>query len=152
MALRKFTHDQSLGWHICVDCRKSYDYQCLCCPLYSVRHVCLGKVEFVQLRNQNKGFCRICLNRVILIENNVAADSDMVTACIYPTIFQITILSLSINSLGRRENVLLISSPYCIYFLVLPRNNFGFLFRKNVKAVYTIQKPDLFCPICNCLF
>ncbi|XP_039809484.1 zinc finger CCCH domain-containing protein 44-like isoform X4 [Panicum virgatum] len=66
------------GSHICVDCRRSSDYQCLCCPLYSVCHACLGKVEFVQLRKQNKGFCSTCLNRVILIEKNAAADPDVV--------------------------------------------------------------------------
>ncbi|XP_025817128.1 uncharacterized protein At5g08430-like isoform X2 [Panicum hallii] len=66
------------GSHICVDCRRSSDYQCLCCPLYSVCHACLGKVEFVQLRKQNKGFCSICLNRVILIEKNAVADPDVV--------------------------------------------------------------------------
>ncbi|XP_066348318.1 uncharacterized protein At5g08430-like isoform X3 [Miscanthus floridulus] len=57
-------------WHICVQCRGRSDYQCLCCPLYSVCCACLGKVEFVQLRKQNKGFCRTCLNLAIAIEKN----------------------------------------------------------------------------------
>ncbi|CAD6235477.1 unnamed protein product [Miscanthus lutarioriparius] len=52
------------------DSRGRSDYQCLCCPLYSVCCACLGKVEFVQLRKQNKGFCRTCLNLAIAIEKN----------------------------------------------------------------------------------
>ncbi|OQU87999.1 hypothetical protein SORBI_3003G379900 [Sorghum bicolor] len=57
-------------WHICVQCRGCSDYQCLCCPLYSVCYACLGKQEFVQLRKQNKGFCSTCLNLAIAIEKN----------------------------------------------------------------------------------
>ncbi|PWZ31928.1 Uncharacterized protein Zm00014a_023169 [Zea mays] len=46
------------------------DYQCLCCPFYSVCSACLGKLEFVQLRKQNKGFCSSCLNLAIAIEKD----------------------------------------------------------------------------------
>ncbi|CAO2196697.1 unnamed protein product, partial [Urochloa humidicola] len=62
-------------WHKCANCKQSSDYQCLCCPHYSVCHGCLGNTEFVQLKEQSKGFCSICLNRAILIEKN--ADSDV---------------------------------------------------------------------------
>ncbi|KAK3166165.1 hypothetical protein QOZ80_1AG0042280 [Eleusine coracana subsp. coracana] len=60
--------------HTCVNCSKSPDYQCLCCPNYSVCHNCLGKVELFKVGKQNKGLCRLCLDRAILIEKN-AADS-----------------------------------------------------------------------------
>uniref|UniRef100_A0A0A9F4D9 GYF domain-containing protein n=1 Tax=Arundo donax TaxID=35708 RepID=A0A0A9F4D9_ARUDO len=61
-------------WHTCVNCKGSSDYQCLCCPHYSLCHDCLGKVEFVQVRKQNKGFCRNCLNLAISSEKNAGAD------------------------------------------------------------------------------
>eukprot|EP00267_Zea_mays_P052897 XP_020405986.1 zinc finger CCCH domain-containing protein 44 isoform X3 [Zea mays] len=57
-------------WHTCVHCRGRSDYQCLCCPFYSVCSACLGKLEFVQLRKQNKGFCSSCLNLAIAIEKD----------------------------------------------------------------------------------
>uniref|UniRef100_A0A0A9CTB1 Uncharacterized protein n=1 Tax=Arundo donax TaxID=35708 RepID=A0A0A9CTB1_ARUDO len=60
-------------WHICVNCKGSSDYQCFCCPLYSVCRDCLGKVEFVLVKKQNKGFCRSCLNLAILSEKNAVA-------------------------------------------------------------------------------
>ncbi|TKW18109.1 hypothetical protein SEVIR_5G410900v4 [Setaria viridis] len=63
-------------WHKCLNCRGSSDYQCLCCPVYSVCNACIGKVEFVQLKKQNKGFCSMCLNQAILIEKNADADPD----------------------------------------------------------------------------
>lgn len=59
-------------WHTCVQCRRSADYQCLCCPIYSVCCACIGKVEFVLLRKQNKGFCSLCLDLAISIEKNTA--------------------------------------------------------------------------------
>ncbi|CAL4893208.1 unnamed protein product [Urochloa decumbens] len=60
-------------WHICFNCRQTSHFQCLCCPI-SVCHDCLGKVGFVELRNQQKGFCTSCLNKAILIEKD--ADPD----------------------------------------------------------------------------
>ncbi|XP_062227749.1 uncharacterized protein At5g08430-like isoform X3 [Phragmites australis] len=67
-------------WHTCVNCKGSSDYQCLCCPLYSVCRDCLGKVEFVQVRKQSKGFCRSCLNLAILSEKNAYANPHGVIA------------------------------------------------------------------------
>ncbi|KAJ1286533.1 hypothetical protein BS78_03G359700 [Paspalum vaginatum] len=64
-------------WHICVQCRGPSDYQCLCCPLYSVCHACLGKVEFVHLRKQNKGLCSSCLDLAISIEKNADGDPHL---------------------------------------------------------------------------
>ncbi|KAL6614050.1 hypothetical protein ACP70R_036320 [Stipagrostis hirtigluma subsp. patula] len=61
-------------WHKCVDCKGSSDYQCLCCPIYSVCHDCIEKVEFVQVRKQSKGFCQSCLNLAILMEKNGDGD------------------------------------------------------------------------------
>nr|CAB3479047.1 unnamed protein product [Digitaria exilis] len=64
-------------WHKCVNCRGSSDFQCLCCPLYSVCHDCIGHVQFAQLGKQNKGFCSMCLNRAILIEKKADPDPDV---------------------------------------------------------------------------
>nr|CAB3475023.1 unnamed protein product [Digitaria exilis] len=64
-------------WHKCVNCRGSSDFQCLCCPLYSVCHDCIGHVQFVQLGKQNKGFCSMCLNRAILMEKKADPDPDV---------------------------------------------------------------------------
>ncbi|CAL4946279.1 unnamed protein product [Urochloa decumbens] len=64
-------------WHKCASCKGSSDFQCLCCPHYSVCHACLGNVEFVQLKKQSKGFCSTCLSRAILIEKNADAGPDV---------------------------------------------------------------------------
>ncbi|CAL4903833.1 unnamed protein product [Urochloa decumbens] len=60
-------------WHICFNCKQSSQFQCLCCPI-SVCHDCLGKVGFVELRKQQKGFCTSCLNKAISIEKNTDSD------------------------------------------------------------------------------
>ncbi|WVZ67906.1 hypothetical protein U9M48_016922 [Paspalum notatum var. saurae] len=67
-------------WHICVQCKGPSDYQCLCCPLYSVCRACLGKVEFVYLRKQNKGLCSSCLDLAISIEKNSDGDPHVAKA------------------------------------------------------------------------
>ncbi|KAG2549871.1 hypothetical protein PVAP13_9KG287000 [Panicum virgatum] len=61
------SHSEQLicDWHICFNCRQSSHFQCLCCPK-SVCHDCLGKVGFVELRMQQKGFCTSCLSKAIL--------------------------------------------------------------------------------------
>ncbi|CAN6347092.1 unnamed protein product [Urochloa humidicola] len=60
-------------WHICFNCRQSSHFQCLCCPI-SVCHDCHGKVGFVELRKQQKGFCTSCLNKATLIEKDTDPD------------------------------------------------------------------------------
>ncbi|XP_062207690.1 zinc finger CCCH domain-containing protein 44-like isoform X2 [Phragmites australis] len=62
------------NWHTCGTCKGSSDYQCLCCPLYSVCRDCLGKVDFAQVRRQGKGFCGSCLKLAILSEKNADAN------------------------------------------------------------------------------
>ncbi|TVU36274.1 hypothetical protein EJB05_18202, partial [Eragrostis curvula] len=64
--------------HMCVNCRNSSDYQCLCCPFYSVCHDCLRRVEFVKLGNQNKGLCGYCFNLAISIEKNAADPREKI--------------------------------------------------------------------------
>ncbi|XP_039835912.1 zinc finger CCCH domain-containing protein 44-like isoform X3 [Panicum virgatum] len=73
------SHGEQLicDWHICFNCRRSSHFQCLCCPI-SVCHDCLGKVGFVELRMQQKGFCTSCLNKAILIEKNTDPDPHWV--------------------------------------------------------------------------
>ncbi|KAL6840079.1 hypothetical protein ACP4OV_029889 [Aristida adscensionis] len=62
--------------HFCVDCKESSDYQCLCCPIHSVCRDCIGKVEFVRVRKEGKGFCRSCLNLVLAISMEKSGDVD----------------------------------------------------------------------------
>ncbi|TVU06067.1 hypothetical protein EJB05_49259, partial [Eragrostis curvula] len=63
-------------WHICVECRNNSDYQCLCCPFYSVCRNCLQKVKFVKMGKQNKGLCGNCFHLAISIEKNVADPQE----------------------------------------------------------------------------
>nr|XP_034602851.1 uncharacterized protein At5g08430-like isoform X4 [Setaria viridis] len=79
-------------WHICFNCRQSSRIRCLCCPI-SVCHDCLGKVGFLDLRMQQKGFCTSCLNKAIFIEKNADPDSrwvqrDFSNAEIYDILFK----------------------------------------------------------------
>uniref|UniRef100_K3XRM7 Uncharacterized protein n=1 Tax=Setaria italica TaxID=4555 RepID=K3XRM7_SETIT len=76
-------------WHKCLNCRGSSDYQCLCCPVYSVCNACIGKVEFVQLKKQNKGFCSMCLNQAILIEKNADADPDVIGKILFKDYWEV---------------------------------------------------------------
>uniref|UniRef100_A0ACD5WJA8 Uncharacterized protein n=1 Tax=Avena sativa TaxID=4498 RepID=A0ACD5WJA8_AVESA len=56
-------------WHKCANCKGNSLYECFCCPSSSACEDCLGKVEFVPLK-ESKGFCRRCLNMAIVTEEN----------------------------------------------------------------------------------
>ncbi|XP_078181635.1 uncharacterized protein At5g08430-like isoform X6 [Carex rostrata] len=63
-------------WHSCSICNKEAVFQCYCCPTSSVCRTCVKEAEFAPVRNNNKGFCRMCLRLTILIEEITDNNSD----------------------------------------------------------------------------
>ncbi|CAM0883963.1 unnamed protein product [Alopecurus aequalis] len=59
-------------WHRCAICKRNSKYECFCCPSSSTCEDCLGKVQFVQLK-ESKGFCGSCLKMAIVTEK----DADL---------------------------------------------------------------------------
>ncbi|KAJ0241943.1 PHD finger family protein [Hirschfeldia incana] len=64
------------GWHICTACQKDSFYMCYTCP-YSVCKRCVRSSQYVLVR-ENKGFCGICINTILLIENAPEATKEKV--------------------------------------------------------------------------
>ncbi|KAM0925890.1 hypothetical protein ACQ4PT_003795 [Festuca glaucescens] len=59
--------------HKCANCKGNALYECFCCPSSSTCEGCLGKVEFVPLK-ESKGFCSSCLSMAIVTEKD--ADDE----------------------------------------------------------------------------
>ncbi|KAM0854669.1 hypothetical protein ACQ4PT_050291 [Festuca glaucescens] len=59
--------------HKCANCKGNALYECFCCPSSSTCEDCVGKVEFVQLK-EGKGFCSSCLSMAIVTEED--ADNE----------------------------------------------------------------------------
>jgi hypothetical protein len=68
------------AWHSCFICNKEAVFQCYGCPNSSVCRACVKEAEFSPVKNSKKGFCRMCLRLVILIEENKDYNSDGVTS------------------------------------------------------------------------
>ncbi|KAK4739566.1 hypothetical protein R3W88_003263 [Solanum pinnatisectum] len=62
------------GWHTCLVCRKSSNYQCYCCDR-AVCSRCIGRINFVLLKGKH-GFCNNCLKLALLVEEDRNIDSD----------------------------------------------------------------------------
>ncbi|XP_055816372.1 zinc finger CCCH domain-containing protein 44-like [Solanum dulcamara] len=62
------------GWHTCLVCRRSSNYQCYCCDR-AVCSRCIGRVDFVLLKGKY-GFCNNCLKLALLVEEDRNVDSD----------------------------------------------------------------------------
>ncbi|XP_049379600.1 uncharacterized protein At5g08430-like isoform X3 [Solanum stenotomum] len=62
------------GWHTCLVCQKSSNYQCYCCDR-AVCSRCIGRINFVLLKGKH-GFCNNCLKLALLVEEDRNIDSD----------------------------------------------------------------------------
>ncbi|KAK6805254.1 hypothetical protein RDI58_003039 [Solanum bulbocastanum] len=62
------------GWHTCLVCHRSSNYQCYCCDR-AVCSRCIGRINFVLLKGKH-GFCNNCLKLALLVEEDRNIDSD----------------------------------------------------------------------------
>ncbi|XP_027773788.1 uncharacterized protein At5g08430-like isoform X1 [Solanum pennellii] len=62
------------GWHTCLVCKRSSNYQCYCCDR-AVCYRCIGRINFVLLKGKH-GFCNNCLKLALLVEEDKSIDSD----------------------------------------------------------------------------
>ncbi|XP_071684659.1 zinc finger CCCH domain-containing protein 19 isoform X3 [Lolium perenne] len=59
--------------HKCAHCKGNALYECFCCPTSSTCQDCLGKVDFVPLK-EGKGFCSSCLSMAIVTEKDAGDE------------------------------------------------------------------------------